>query len=356
MGDPGARRPGDDPRLPLERPIPTGRRPGEDAIGGAAEVGCHYMLSIDNLLDLTHEIYIHRSTLAADSITESPMKTTRTDSSVSIERWMIGADPGVLWSKAHLGRCAARAEARRPLADRPLLPALAHAARCRRRAGRHRRPRRRPRPGRGGADRDHAHPDRRDALGLLLDVPQQLHPRSGDGATGCATAISGAYVEDFAALEAQQKSMNLRADAWKIDVNADAGQLAARKLHDRLIAEEQAKRQPRRPERVARLTLTVNGALREIEADPATPLIYVLRNRLGLMGAKLGCGLEQCGACAVIADGEKVLSCVRAVSEFEGSRDRHASKDSPMTANSTRCSAPFSTTERRAVRLLHRAA
>lgn len=70
---------------------------------------------------------------------------------------------------------------------------------------------------------------------------------------------------------------------------------------------------------VGRLSLTVNGTLREIEADPATPLIYVLRNRLGLVGAKLGCGLEQCGACAVIADGEKVLSCVRAASEFEGS-------------------------------------
>lgn len=67
------------------------------------------------------------------------------------------------------------------------------------------------------------------------------------------------------------------------------------------------------------LSITVNGTLREIEADPATPLIYVLRNRLGLVGAKLGCGLEQCGACAVIADGEKVLSCVRAVSEFAGS-------------------------------------
>ena len=69
---------------------------------------------------------------------------------------------------------------------------------------------------------------------------------------------------------------------------------------------------------MSRLALTINGTVREIEADPATPLIYVLRNRLGLVGAKLGCGLEQCGACAVIADGEKVLSCVRAVSEFEG--------------------------------------
>ena len=71
---------------------------------------------------------------------------------------------------------------------------------------------------------------------------------------------------------------------------------------------------------MGKLALTVNGKVHEVEADPATPLIYVLRNRLGLMGAKLGCGLEQCGACAVIADGEKVLSCVRAVSEFAGAR------------------------------------
>ena len=70
---------------------------------------------------------------------------------------------------------------------------------------------------------------------------------------------------------------------------------------------------------MGKFAITVNGAVREVEADPDTPLIYVLRNRLGLVGAKLGCGLEQCGACAVIADGEKVLSCVRAVSEFAGS-------------------------------------
>ena len=65
------------------------------------------------------------------------------------------------------------------------------------------------------------------------------------------------------------------------------------------------------------IALRVNGAAREIEADPSTPLIYVLRNQLDLTGAKLGCGLEQCGACTVLVDGAPVLSCVRAVSEFE---------------------------------------
>ena len=57
--------------------------------------------------------------------------------------------------------------------------------------------------------------------------------------------------------------------------------------------------------------LRVNGTTHEVDVDPSTPLIFVLRNQLGLTGAKLGCGLEQCGACAVLVDGEPVLSCVR---------------------------------------------
>ncbi len=68
---------------------------------------------------------------------------------------------------------------------------------------------------------------------------------------------------------------------------------------------------------MTRIALRVNGTSHEIEADPSTPLVFILRNRLGLTGAKLGCGLEQCGACAVLVDGRPVLSCVRAVSEFE---------------------------------------
>ena len=68
-----------------------------------------------------------------------------------------------------------------------------------------------------------------------------------------------------------------------------------------------------------KISLRVNGAYREVETDPATPLLFILRNALGLKGAKLGCGAEQCGACAVLVDGEPVLTCVRAVSEFGGS-------------------------------------
>ena len=66
------------------------------------------------------------------------------------------------------------------------------------------------------------------------------------------------------------------------------------------------------------ISLKVNGETFTVECDPATPLLYVLRNQLDLVGAKLGCGLEQCGACAVLVDGKHALSCVRPASEFEG--------------------------------------
>ena len=57
------------------------------------------------------------------------------------------------------------------------------------------------------------------------------------------------------------------------------------------------------------VTLKVNGAERVVEADPETPLLYVLRNDLKLKGTRFGCGLGQCGTCTVIVDGQAVQSC-----------------------------------------------
>ena len=67
-----------------------------------------------------------------------------------------------------------------------------------------------------------------------------------------------------------------------------------------------------------RITLQVNGRERVVDVDPETPLIYVLRNDLALKGTKFGCGLEQCGACKVIVDGEAVPSCKRSVASVVG--------------------------------------
>jgi len=66
---------------------------------------------------------------------------------------------------------------------------------------------------------------------------------------------------------------------------------------------------------MASIALHVNGEPRNVEvADASEPLLYVLRNTLGLTGAKYGCGLGQCGACTVLIDGEAVRSCVLPVS------------------------------------------
>ena len=67
---------------------------------------------------------------------------------------------------------------------------------------------------------------------------------------------------------------------------------------------------------IATLTLRVNEETHTLEVDPSTPLVYVLRNRLGLTGVKVGCSLEQCGACAVLVDGESTLCCVAPAVQF----------------------------------------
>jgi nicotinate dehydrogenase subunit A len=66
------------------------------------------------------------------------------------------------------------------------------------------------------------------------------------------------------------------------------------------------------------ISLNVNGAIRAVEASPETPLLYILRNDLELNGPKFGCGLGECGACAVLVDGRAVRSCTLSLAAVEG--------------------------------------
>lgn len=66
------------------------------------------------------------------------------------------------------------------------------------------------------------------------------------------------------------------------------------------------------------ITLAVNGREHRVNADPATPLLYVLRDDLQLNGAKYGCGLGQCGACTVLVDDKAVFSCITPIAAMEG--------------------------------------
>jgi isoquinoline 1-oxidoreductase subunit alpha len=80
------------------------------------------------------------------------------------------------------------------------------------------------------------------------------------------------------------------------------------------------------------ITVTINGEARKIEAAPDTPLLWVIRDELGLTGTKFGCGAALCGACSVHLDGEVVRSCQiqardvdgRSVTTIEGVNDKIA--------------------------------
>jgi isoquinoline 1-oxidoreductase alpha subunit len=61
-------------------------------------------------------------------------------------------------------------------------------------------------------------------------------------------------------------------------------------------------------------TILVNGASREVQSPPDTPLLYVLRNDLGIASPQFGCGMAQCGACSVLLDGQEIRSCITPLS------------------------------------------
>jgi aerobic-type carbon monoxide dehydrogenase small subunit (CoxS/CutS family) len=68
---------------------------------------------------------------------------------------------------------------------------------------------------------------------------------------------------------------------------------------------------------MSKVTLRVNGSVHALDVEPATPLLYILRNDLGLQGPRFGCGLGQCGACTVIINGAAVRSCITTVSSVK---------------------------------------
>ncbi len=66
------------------------------------------------------------------------------------------------------------------------------------------------------------------------------------------------------------------------------------------------------------IRLNVNGTVRQADVDPETPLLWTLRDTLGVVGPKYGCGIGQCGACTVHVDGEAIRSCVTPASAVTG--------------------------------------
>ncbi|PZV82188.1 isoquinoline 1-oxidoreductase alpha subunit [Algoriphagus aquaeductus] len=69
---------------------------------------------------------------------------------------------------------------------------------------------------------------------------------------------------------------------------------------------------------MATFNLTINGTSKQVDVDPSTPVLWVLRDHLDLVGTKFGCGIAQCGACTIHLDGNAVRSCQLPVSAAEG--------------------------------------
>ena len=68
------------------------------------------------------------------------------------------------------------------------------------------------------------------------------------------------------------------------------------------------------------ISLSINGRMHQIDVDPDTPLLWAIREQIGLTGTKYGCGVAQCGACTIHLDGEAVRSCVLPVSAAAGKK------------------------------------
>ena len=103
------------------------------------------------------------------------------------------------------------------------------------------------------------------------------------------------------------------------------------------------------------ITITVNGTEHTLDVEPEMPLLWALRETLGLTGTKFGCGISACGACTVHLDGRAVRSCTLPISAADGKQrddDRRARR---RTARSTRCSRPGSRTRCRSAATASRA-
>ena len=92
------------------------------------------------------------------------------------------------------------------------------------------------------------------------------------------------------------------------------------------------------------IRLTINGKAHDVDVDPNTPLLWVIREQVGLTGTKYGCGIAQCGACTVHVDGAAVRSCSMPVSAVGRQARSPPSRASPPAARCTRCSRPGSST------------
>ena len=92
------------------------------------------------------------------------------------------------------------------------------------------------------------------------------------------------------------------------------------------------------------IRLSINGRTHDVDVDPTTPLLWVIREQVGLTGTKYGCGIAQCGACTVHMDGAAVRSCAMPGQRGGGQADHHHRGPRHGRRPCTRCRKPGSIT------------
>ena len=229
--------------------FPLERRHGVGGEGGTFySLKCDYRLVIDNLMDLTHETYVHAGSIGARGDPDSPFDVTHTDRTATVTRWMIDIDPPPFWAK-QLGQAG---PPRRPVADHLLPGALRRVGDVGVARHRHGRAARRSLAGRERRIPRCHHAGKRDVLPLFLE----FRPHLQDGRRGAHAGHHqgprqrrerrlrpGSHV-----LEAQQQAIDRNPRMPFYNLNIDAGALWARRLIDGLLAREHAPP----PSRIAR--------------------------------------------------------------------------------------------------------
>ena len=204
--------------------------------GKTIHVNCSYQLIVDNLMDLTHEQFVHGSSIGHDSLSESDFEVTHDDRTVTVTKWMHGHRPAAVLEAQPAGPVPRLRRPRRPVADHPLHRAV---------DGRHRRGR-----GEGG----HRRPEGDRSQGVTGTVINTMTPETDNTCfylwafardwcldkqvitTRLREGVSGVFFEDEVMLEAQQRGIEANPGYDFYNLNIDAGSMWTRRIvsrHDR---------------------------------------------------------------------------------------------------------------------------
>jgi vanillate O-demethylase monooxygenase subunit len=208
--------------------------PGWAFVGVTVHVDCDYRLMVDNILDLTHETFIHANSLGNQAVVEHPIKTARDGDKVTVTRWMCDHEPAPFWKKA-IGRevnCDRWQiiECRPPaylVLDVGVAPSGTGAP-----AG--------DRSRAVGARNCHAiTPETGRSVWQFVSFARDFRIDDAELSRNLREALYGIQLEDKRFLEAQQRSLETAPPEYKwIDVNADAGTIQARRALDAALARE----------------------------------------------------------------------------------------------------------------------